>query len=551
MNIRPVRRPVCRPLWWPWLLLAAALLGAAAWAAPPTIPSQAEVLASMRKAGDGMPVLPPNRDWGDGTINVGYFKLFEATQDPKDFLRSRAACDEVSWCANLGVYSKHADPLCPQTAFLLHYQVQPAEYKKACTLEFSKQRLTEPDSVLGYVDLMFMNLPNLALMGKIENDPRYYDTAMRFWCHRYSGWDPEDKLWANASPKSASRRRTVNGVKAYWSRAAGWVCAANVLVLDALPEDSPYAPVIRANVAEYCEGLKRCQSEQGFWYACLLDPKVAPDPESSGTGFHTYMIAWAINHGVVDRATYEPVVAKAWQWMATEAMQPDGRIGWSQGASAGDFAGVGYKGSPKSFGYAQASFLMAGSEVVKMAADYTAPEPCKLPEPEAIPVPEDGVCVRDFTVNDPANRWAWNPRKGFAKGVSLYGDRAYMPAPFLVDALPAELAGGDWIMTANASRGFPNKPLASFTLTRDADVYMAMPDQRVVPQWLIDGGWTRIGPTLSANRITFVIYHKRVKADEALILGNLRQRASDITSNPRQTMYTVILKPVEAPAKAE
>ena len=34
-----------------------------------------------------------------------------------------------------------------------------------------------------------------------------------------------------------------------------------------------------------------------------------------------------MNNGLLDKATYQPVVMKAWNYLTTVALQPDGRIG--------------------------------------------------------------------------------------------------------------------------------------------------------------------------------------------------------------------------------
>ena len=52
------------------------------------------------------------------------------------------------------------------------------------------------------------------------------------------------------------------------------------------------------------------QGADGYWRSSLLDPDSRPNPETSGTGFFTYALAWGINNGLLDRATYEPAVAQ-------------------------------------------------------------------------------------------------------------------------------------------------------------------------------------------------------------------------------------------------
>ena len=71
------------------------------------------------------------------------------------------------------------------------------------------------------------------------------------------------------------------------------------------------------------------QGEDGYWRASLLDPDSRPNPETSGTGFFVFGLAWGINHGVLDRARYERAVTRGWSAMV-EAVHPDGMLGWVQ-----------------------------------------------------------------------------------------------------------------------------------------------------------------------------------------------------------------------------
>lgn len=60
-------------------------------------------------------------------------------------------------------------------------------------------------------------------------------------------------------------------------------------------------------------------------------PENAP-PESSGTGFFVYGLAWGIEAGLLDRATFEPAVLRGWQALE-RAVDADGRLGWVQQVS--------------------------------------------------------------------------------------------------------------------------------------------------------------------------------------------------------------------------
>ncbi|MCS7493963.1 glycoside hydrolase family 88 protein, partial [Raoultella planticola] len=51
--------------------------------------------------------------------------------------------------------------------------------------------------------------------------------------------------------------------------------------------------------------------------------------ETSGSVFYVYAMAWGINHGLLDRATYEPAVLKGWAALNRHVL-PSGLIGATQ-----------------------------------------------------------------------------------------------------------------------------------------------------------------------------------------------------------------------------
>ena len=71
------------------------------------------------------------------------------------------------------------------------------------------------------------------------------------------------------------------------------------------------------------------QHDNGFWRVSLLATELYDSPETSGTGFMTYGLAWGVNNGHLDDATYGPVVRKGWSALVS-AVGDDGKLGWVQ-----------------------------------------------------------------------------------------------------------------------------------------------------------------------------------------------------------------------------
>ena len=109
--------------------------------------------------------------------------------------------------------------------------------------------------------------------------------------------------------------------------------------------------------------LAKIQGEDGLWRASLLYPTSPSNPESTGSNFFTFMMAYGLNEGVLDRDTFLPVVEKAWAGLSSITLQPSGLVGWCQPVG----------GSPEPATQSDTSdfcvggFLLAASEVYKLA----------------------------------------------------------------------------------------------------------------------------------------------------------------------------------------
>jgi len=72
-------------------------------------------------------------------------------------------------------------------------------------------------------------------------------------------------------------------------------------------------------------------------------------------------IAWGINNGVLDRATFLPVVQKAWTGLVS-VIDTNGMVGWCQPVGAGPAAATATSTTPFGVG----AWLLAASEMAKL-----------------------------------------------------------------------------------------------------------------------------------------------------------------------------------------
>jgi unsaturated rhamnogalacturonyl hydrolase len=215
-----------------------------------------------------------------------------------------------------------------------------------------------------WCDALFMAPPALALATRATGDRRYADLMTRLWW-KTTGflYDGQEHLFYRDSRFFEVRER--NGAKVFWSRGNGWVLAGLARVLQYLPEDYPERPRFVALFREMARKIATLQGPQGYWAAGLLDSDRWPAPETSGTAFFTYALAWGVNAGLLDRGSVEPVVRRGWAALIS-AIQPDGMLGYAQGPSDRP------EETSPSHGeiYATGAFLLAGTEVYRLGGRH-------------------------------------------------------------------------------------------------------------------------------------------------------------------------------------
>jgi YVTN family beta-propeller protein len=142
--------------------------------------------------------------------------------------------------------------------------------------------------------------------------------------------------------------------------------------------------------------------------------------------------------------------------------------------------------------------------------------------------PQTSVNISNLSVRDTANAADWSVQPSLQNGAVQYGDRAYA-----FTTVPALVAGGRWIRTANDSKSYTGDPTVTFTISRSADVYVAIDDRVGARPWMT--GWTNTGQKLVNNEgepKSFSIFRKNFPAG-TVSLG---------PSTANGSMYTVIVK---------
>lgn len=177
-------------------------------------------------------------------------------------------------------------------------------------------------------DALFMAPPAWIELSAVTGDPKYAEYAKaEFLAVSAHLFDKTEHLYYRDS--RFFDRKGAGGEKVFWSRGNGWVYAGLARLIPMLPASDPARIEMEAIFKQLSVRLLRLQKADGYWSPSLLADPAGTRPETSGTGFFTYGMAWGIKAGLLDRDSYEPAVRKGWSALV-RAVHPDGLIGYVQ-----------------------------------------------------------------------------------------------------------------------------------------------------------------------------------------------------------------------------
>jgi len=359
---------------------------AAAVAAPreattaPASPKKQEILTLLQRANSWQmahPVMnPDDRNWERGTWYTGVMAAWKATKDRLFLNQALEWGRQHEW--QIGTEPNGANRLfCVETWAVLYlvkrdramiepsirWLATPDPLSPAGTKQWYLDNYGDSGNKINgfvYVDSLY-GASALAMLAKATGDNKYIDIMNAFF-DDVTGQllDKESGLYYR-DPRFIGQR-TANGRKIFWSRGNGWAFAGIARVLEYLPKNHPsrqhYLEIFRRQAAE----LIKCQGADGLWRVNLDDPDQFPNPETSGTGFFCFGLAWGINHGVLNRKEYLPAVEKAWGGL-TQSLSPEGKVLWGQQVDAEPHLVA----RESTHEYVTGTFLLSGSEVYKLA----------------------------------------------------------------------------------------------------------------------------------------------------------------------------------------
>ena len=313
--------------------------------------------------------------WTRGVYYEGLMALYKLDPKPEYYDYAVRWGEFHNWDLRDGdTYTRNADNQCAGQTYIDLYLIEsnPERIQKIKASVDSMMNTARIDD-WNWIDALQMAMPVFAKLGVIYHDHSYYKRMYDMYMytklkHGTNGlFNQKDGLWWRDGDFDPPYTEP-NGEDCYWSRGNGWVIAALVRVLDIMPDDAPYRKKYLKTYKKMVKALLPIQREDGFWNVSLHDPGNFGGKETTGTALFTYGIAWGINNGLLSEKKHKPVVIKAWNAMANEALHPDGMLGYVQSTGKEPSVGqpVTYDKIPDFEDYGLGCFLLAGCEVYLM-----------------------------------------------------------------------------------------------------------------------------------------------------------------------------------------
>ena len=210
-------------------------------------------------------------------------------------------------------------------------------------LDRQEERIARAKEVMGYIadsqandywwwaDALYMVMPVMTKMYRLTGDEKYLDKLYENLLFTDSIMlDQETGLYFRDGKYVYPQHKSANGLKDFWARGDGWVLAGLAKVLQDMPTSYRHHDFFVKKYQRLAHAVALLQQKEGYWTRSMMDAQHAPGPETSGTAFFTYGILWGVNNGYLNRKDYAPVIRRAWSYLTTTALQPNGCVGYVQ-----------------------------------------------------------------------------------------------------------------------------------------------------------------------------------------------------------------------------
>ncbi|MFM2362985.1 MAG: hypothetical protein RLZZ316_1887 [Bacteroidota bacterium] len=371
------------------LFLLITLLCLSAGATAQKLPKKKKVLQALRVTNKyfmnkwpdaGKPIFTnierPSNIWTRAVYYEGLLALYAADKQQAYYDYALQWGEKHKWGLRGGIKTRNADNHCCGQTYIDLYLLdgkQHPERVRDIKASVDTMMLTSKIDDWNWIDALQMAMPVFVKLGNLYNDTSYFNRMYEMYAftkYKHGGnglYNAADKLWWR-DKDFVPPYKEPNGEDCYWSRGNGWVVAALAKTLEGLPKTDPHYNEYLQDFKAMLSVLPALQREDGYWNVSLHDANHFGGKEVSGTSLFIYGMAWGINNNLIDRATYLPVIVKAWNAMCKEAVHKDGKLGYVQGTGKEPKDGqpVGFDKTPDFEDYGLGCFLLAGTEIYKM-----------------------------------------------------------------------------------------------------------------------------------------------------------------------------------------
>jgi rhamnogalacturonyl hydrolase YesR len=371
------------------LFLLITLLCLSAGATAQKLPKKKKVLQALRVTNQyfmnkwpdaGKPIFTnierPSNIWTRAVYYEGLLALYAADKQQAYYDYALQWGEKHKWGLRGGIKTRNADNHCCGQTYIDLYLLdgkQHPERVRDIKASVDTMMLTSKIDDWNWIDALQMAMPVFVKLGNLYNDTSYFNRMYEMYAftkYKHGGnglYNAADKLWWR-DKDFVPPYKEPNGEDCYWSRGNGWVVAALAKTLEGLPKTDPHYNEYLQDFKAMLSVLPALQREDGYWNVSLHDANHFGGKEVSGTSLFIYGMAWGINNNLIDRATYLPVIVKAWNAMCKEAVHKDGKLGYVQGTGKEPKDGqpVGFDKTPDFEDYGLGCFLLAGTEIYKM-----------------------------------------------------------------------------------------------------------------------------------------------------------------------------------------
>lgn len=308
-------------------------------------------------------------DWTNGALYVGMTKWAAMADDDRYYNWLRTVGEEHGWKLHHRKY--HADDHTVGQMYLELYRKYGEEQMLAPTRRQFDFILYHPSlSSLSWqspyhqdrwnwCDALFMSPPVWAKLARITGEEKYLEFMMEeFRATTDFLFDKKESLYYRDESYIGKLDK---GTKIFWSRGNGWVFAGLANILGELEPGSKEYRYFLGIYKKMASRLVEIQTPEGHWAMSLLGQEFYPTPETSGSSFFIFGLAYGINRGILDREVFEPAVRRGWKAM-TACISEEGYLGYVQPIGAGP----GKAWPNRTEVYGTGAFLSAGSEVYRL-----------------------------------------------------------------------------------------------------------------------------------------------------------------------------------------